>query len=123
MDIKEQSGINTDPYRACIADIAHHMDSVAYAQQEMFGESQVPWKKVSQSQKVSQESPKRVGIDSAYLVLPFPPPPSHLVRPEEVENRRFGWCISFESSSTHRHPSSDLLKSGLEVWIRLSMEL
>eukprot|EP00913_Durusdinium_trenchii_P007754 g7283.t1 len=41
MDIKEQSGINTDPYRACIADIAHHMDSVAYAQQEMFGESQV----------------------------------------------------------------------------------
>lgn len=41
MDIKEMSGINTDPYRACIADVAHHMDASAYAQQEMFGESQV----------------------------------------------------------------------------------
>eukprot|EP00434_Breviolum_minutum_P012411 symbB.v1.2.010932.t1/scaffold722.1/size169129/9 len=41
MDIKELSGINTDPYRACIADVAHHMESKAYAQQEMFGESQV----------------------------------------------------------------------------------
>ena len=42
MDIKEQAGINTDPYRACIADVAHSMSSSAYAQQEMFGESQVP---------------------------------------------------------------------------------
>ncbi|CAJ1349613.1 unnamed protein product [Effrenium voratum] len=40
MDIKELSGVNTDPYRACIADIAHSMECRAYAQQELFGELQ-----------------------------------------------------------------------------------
>lgn len=26
---QEMSGINTDPYRACIADVSHHMDTAA----------------------------------------------------------------------------------------------
>ena len=29
---QEMSGINTDPYRACIADVAHHMDTLALAE-------------------------------------------------------------------------------------------
>jgi hypothetical protein len=36
---QEMSGINTDPYRACIADVAHHMDTGGVAEQLAVGKT------------------------------------------------------------------------------------